>query len=140
MLRSLVGSEMCIRDRPLLNFNDIIGNIFYVIEMHTDQKYFYDKEHTLEISFDMEGKFSGKYLCNNIFGNYKINDFGKILIDDPASTKMFCFPPNENVEMNTDIILDFLTSNDLNLKSADGTPENIFFESENKKLYLKLID
>ena len=71
---------------------------------------------------------------------YKINDFGRILIDDPASTKMFCFPPNENVEMNTDIILDFLTSNDLDLKSADGTPENIFFESENKKLYLKLID
>ena len=53
---------------------------------------------------------------------------------------MFCFPPNENVEMNTDIILDFLTSNDLDLKSADGTPENLFFESENKKLYLKLID
>tara|TARA_Y100000748_G_scaffold81441_1_gene67132 strand:+ start:1822 stop:2847 length:1026 start_codon:yes stop_codon:yes gene_type:complete len=127
-------------DQPLINFNDIIGNIFYVIEMHTDQKYFYDREHTLEISFDMEGKFSGKYLCNNIFGNYKINDFGRILIDDPASTKMFCFPPNENVEMNTDIILDFLTSNDLDLKSADGTPENIFFESENKKLYLKLID
>ena len=75
-----------------------------------------------------------------IFGNYKINDSGRILIDDPASTKMFCFPPNENVEMNTDIILDFLTSNDLDLKSADGTPENIFFESENKKLYLKLID
>ena len=40
----------------------------------------------------------------------------------------------------SNIILDFLTSNDLELKSADGTPENIFFESENKKLYLKLID
>ena len=61
-------------------------------EMHTDQKYSYDREYTLEISFDMEGKFSGKYLCNNIFGSYKINDSGKILIDDPASTKMFCFP------------------------------------------------
>ena len=35
-------------DQPLINFNDIIGNIFYVIEMHTDQKYFYDREHTLE--------------------------------------------------------------------------------------------
>ena len=124
----------------LINFNDVIGNIFYVSEMHTEEKFLYDKEYTLEISFERESKFTGKYLCNNIFGNYQLNDSGKILVDDPASTKMFCFPPNEDVEMNTDIIMDFITSNELDLKSVDGTTESIYLESGNKKLFLKLMD
>ena len=51
----------------------------------------FNNEYTLELNFDNQGRYSGKYLCNNIFGNYQINDSGNIKMDFPAS-KMFCFP------------------------------------------------
>jgi len=36
--------------------------------------------------------------------------------------------------------MDFITSNELDLKSVDGTTESIYLESGNKKLFLKLMD
>ena len=42
-------------------------------------------------------------------------------MDNPASTKMFCFPPNEDVETNTDLMIEFISNNEMELKLNDGS-------------------
>ena len=108
--------------------------------MISSNEYNFNNEYTLELNFDNEGKYSGKYLCNNIFGNYQINDSGNIKMDIPASTKMFCFPPNEDVETNTDLMIEFISNNEMELKSNDGSTDEIYFESAGDKLFFQIVN
>ena len=61
-------------------------------------------------------------------------------MDFPASTKMFCFPPNEEVETNTDLMIEFISNNEMELKSNDGSTDEIYFESEGNKLFFQMVD
>ena len=108
---------------PAVNFNQIIEKSLIAIRMISSNEYNFNNEYTLELNFDNQGRYSGKYLCNNIFGNYQINDSGNIKMDFPASTKMFCFPPNEDVETNTDLMIEFISNNEMELKSNDGSTD-----------------
>ena len=125
---------------PTISFNQILEKSLIAIKMISSNEYNFNNEYTLELNFDNEGRYSGKYLCNNIFGNYKINDSGNIKMDNPASTKMFCFPPNEDVETNTDLMIEFISNNEMELKSNDGSIDEIYFESEGNKLFFKVIN
>ena len=125
---------------PTINLNQILEKSLIAIKMISSNEYNFDNEYTLELNFDNEGRYSGKYLCNNIFGNYQINDSGNIKMDIPASTKMFCFPPNEDVETNTDLMIEFISNNEMELKSNDGSVDEIYFESEGNKLFFKVIN
>ncbi len=125
---------------PTISFNQILEKSLIAIKMISSNEYNFNNEYTLELNFDNEGRYSGKYLCNNIFGNYKINDSGNIKMDNPASTKMFCFPPNEDVETNTDLMIEFISNNEMELKSNDGSVDEIYFESEGNKLFFKVIN
>ena len=125
---------------PAVNFNQILEKPLIAIKMISSNEYNFNNEYTLELNFDNEGRYSGKYLCNNIFGNYQINDSGNIKMDIPASTKMFCFPPNEDVETNTDLMIEFISNNEMELKSNDGSIDEIYFESEGNKLFFKVIN
>ena len=108
--------------------------------MISSNEYNFNNEYTLELNFDNQGRYSGKYLCNNIFGNYQINDSGNIKMDFPASTKMFCFPPNEDVETNTDLMIEFISNNEMELKSNDGSTDEIYFESAGDKLFFQIVN
>ena len=125
---------------PAVNFNQIIEKSLIATKMISSNEYNFNNEYTLELNFDNEGRYSGKYLCNNIFGNYQINDSGNIKMDFPASTKMFCFPPNEDVETNTDLMIEFISNNEMELKSNDGSTDEIYFESEGNKLFFQMVD
>ena len=125
---------------PTISFNQILEKSLIAIKMISSNEYNFNNEYTLELNFDNEGRYSGKYLCNNIFGNYQINDSGNIKMDIPASTKMFCFPPNEDVETNTDLMIEFISNNEMELKSNDGSVDEIYFESEGNKLFFKVIN
>ena len=125
---------------PTISLNQILEKSLIAIKMISSNEYNFNNEYTLELNFDNEGRYSGKYLCNNIFGNYKINDSGNIKMDNPASTKMFCFPPNEDVETNTDLMIEFISNNEMELKSNDGSIDEIYFESEGNKLFFKVIN
>ena len=125
---------------PAVNFNQIIEKSLIATKMISSNEYNFNNEYTLELNFDNEGRYSGKYLCNNIFGNYQINDSGNIKMDFPASTKMFCFPPNEEVETNTDLMIEFISNNEMELKSNDGSTDEIYFESEGNKLFFQMVD
>ncbi len=123
---------------PTISLNQILEKSLIAIKMISSNEYNFNNEYTLELNFDNEGRYSGKYLCNNIFGNYQINDSGNIKMDIPASTKMFCFPPNEDVETNTDLMIEFISNNEMELKSNDGSVDEIYFESEGNKLFFKV--
>ena len=125
---------------PTISLNQILEKSLIAIKMISSNEYNFNNEYTLELNFDNEGRYSGKYLCNNIFGNYQINDSGNIKMDIPASTKMFCFPPNEDVETNTDLMIEFISNNEMELKSNDGSVDEIYFESEGNKLFFKVIN
>ena len=125
---------------PTISLNQILEKSLIAIKMISSNEYNFNNEYTLELNFDNEGRYSGKYLCNNIFGNYQINDSGNIKMDIPASTKMFCFPPNEDVETNTDLMIEFISNNEMELKSNDGSAGEIYFESEGNKLFFKVIN
>ena len=125
---------------PTISFNQILEKSLIAIKMISSNEYNFNNEYTLELNFDNEGRYSGKYLCNNIFGNYQINDSGNIKMDIPASTKMFCFPPNEDVETNTDLMIEFISNYEMELKSNDGSVDEIYFESEGNKLFFKVIN
>jgi len=121
-----------------INFNQILEKSLVAIKMISSNEYNFNNEYTLELYFDNEGRYSGKYLCNNIFGNYQINDSGNIKMDFPASTKMFCFPPDENVETNTDLMIEFISNNEMELKSNDSSIDEIYLESNGNKLFFKV--
>ncbi len=123
-----------------INFNQILEKSLIAIKMISSNEYNFNNEYTLELNFDNEGRYSGKYLCNNIFGNYQINDSGNIKMDFPASTKMFCFPPNEDVETNTELMIEFISNNEMELKSNNGSTDEIYFESEGNKLFFQIVD
>ena len=123
-----------------VNFNQIIEKSLIATKMISSNEYKFNNEYTLELNFDNEGRYSGKYLCNNIFGNYQINDSGNIKMDFPASTKMFCFPPNEDVETNTDLMIEFISTNEMELKSNDGSTDEIYFESGDNKLFFQIVN
>ena len=125
---------------PAVNFNQIIKKSLIAIRMISSNEYNFNNEYTLELNFDNQGRYSGKYLCNNIFGNYQINDSGNIKMDFPASTKMFCFPPNEDVETNTDLMIEFISNNEMELKSNDGSTDEIYFESAGDKLFFQIVN
>ena len=125
---------------PTISFNQILEKSLIAIKMISSNEYNFNNEYTLELNFDNEGRYSGKYLCNNIFGNYQINDSGNIKMDIPASTKMLCFPPKEDVETNTDLMIEFISNNEMELKSNDGSVDEIYFESEGNKLFFKVIN
>ena len=125
---------------PAVNFNQIIEKSLIAIRMISSNEYNFNNEYTLELNFDNQGRYSGKYLCNNIFGNYQINDSGNIKMDFPASTKMFCFPPNEDVETNTDLMIEFISNNEMELKSNDGSTDEIYFESAGDKLFFQIVN
>ena len=125
---------------PAVNFNQIIEKSLIAIRMISSNEYNFNNEYTLELNFDNQGRYSGKYLCNNIFGNYQINDSGNIKMDFPASTKMFCFPPNEDVETNTDLMIEFISNNEMELKSNDGSTDEIYFESGGNKLFFQIVN
>ena len=125
---------------PAVKFNQIIEKSLIAIKMISSNEYNFNNEYTLELNFDNEGRYSGKYLCNNIFGNYQINDSGNIKMDFPASTKMFCFPPNEDVETNTDLMIEFISNNEMELKSNDGSTDEIYFESGDNKLFFQIVN
>lgn len=125
---------------PTISLNQILEKSLIAIKMISSNEYNFNNEYTLELNFDNEGRYSGKYLCNNIFGNYQINDSGNIKMDIPASTKMFCFPPNEDVETNTDLMIEFISNYEMELKSNDGSVDEIYFESEGNKLFFKVIN
>ena len=125
---------------PAVNFNQIIEKSLIAIKMISSNEYNFNNEYTLELNFDNEGRYSGKYLCNNIFGNYQINDLGNIKMDSPASTKMSCFPPNEDVETNTDLMIEFISNNEMELKSNDGSTDEIYFESGDNKLFFQIVN
>lgn len=125
---------------PAVNFNQVIEKSLIATKMISSNEYNFNNEYTLELNFDNEGRYSGKYLCNNIFGNYQINDSGNIKMDFPASTKMFCFPPNEDVETNTELMIEFISNNEMELKSNNGSTDEIYFESEGNKLFFQIVD
>ena len=54
---------------PAVNFNQIIEKSLIAIRMISSNEYNFNNEYTLELNFDNQGRYSGKYLCNNIFGN-----------------------------------------------------------------------
>ena len=138
ILNNKIGQDNL--NAPTISLNQILEKSLIAIKMISSNEYNFDNEYTLELNFDNEGRYSGKYLCNNIFGNYQINDSGNIKMDIPASTKMFCFPPNEDVETNTDLMIEFISNNEMELKSNDGSAGEIYFESEGNKLFFKVIN
>ena len=138
ILNNKIGQDNL--NAPTISLNQILEKSLIAIKMISSNEYNFNNEYTLELNFDNEGRYSGKYLCNNIFGNYQINDSGNIKMDIPASTKMFCFPPNEDVETNTDLMIEFISNNEMELKSNDGSVDEIYFESEGNKLFFKVIN
>ena len=127
------------------SFKGTLGdNSFYYLGRVNSQIAFLkpdlEQQIILELNFDNQGRYSGKYLCNNIFGNYQINDSGNIKMDFPASTKMFCFPPSEDVETNTDLMIEFISNNEMELKSNDGSTDEIYFESGGNKLFFQIVN
>ena len=130
--------EVIDTNNNLINFKDILERKLVATKMIFNEIYEFDSQYTLELKFDNQGRYSGKYLCNNIFGNYKINDNGNIIMESPASTKMFCFPPNETVETDTDIMIDLISDNELILGSDDQTSNQIFLQKDQQKLIFSL--
>ena len=50
---------------------------------------------------------------------------------------MFCIPPNDSVEMNTQIIWDFLSSTDIEIRTYSTDEEQFLFKSSFGNLLLK---
>jgi hypothetical protein len=94
-----------------------------------DSSYNFNEDFTLTINFNNEGKYSGKYLCNNIFGNYEFFENAFLKISKGASTRMFCMPPNDDIEKNTEIFWDFMFSEDLETRISTTTEGQFFFSS-----------
>ncbi|MBM32577.1 MAG: hypothetical protein CL764_06980 [Chloroflexi bacterium] len=122
-------------------FNEKITNKNLRVKTFKNQSSYYnfDEDFTLTINFGNEGKYSGKYLCNNIFGNYKFSKNTYLKISKGASTRMFCIPPNDNVEKNTEIFWDFLFTENLETRISTRTEEEVFFNSPSGSISLKII-
>ena len=101
-----------------------------------DKTYNFDPDFTLTINFDNQLKYSGKYLCNNIFGSYKITSGGFLEILGHSSTKMACFPPGPDIELNTDLIWKFLSRDNLKIARLVDDNREIFINSLEEKIYL----
>ena len=101
-----------------------------------DKTYNFHPDFTLIINFDSQQKYSGRYLCNNIFGSYKITSGGYLEISDHASTKMACFPPSPDIELNTDLIWKFLSRDNLQIERSIDDNKEIFINSLEEKIYL----
>jgi len=104
-----------------------------------DSSYNFNENFTLTINFNNEGKYSGKYLCNNIFGNYEFSEDTYLKVSKGASTKMFCNPPSDDVEKNTEIIWDFMFSEDLETRISTKTEGQFFFSSPSGSMSLIII-
>ena len=104
-----------------------------------DSSYNFNEDFTLTINFNNEGKYSGKYLCNNIFGNYEFSEDAYLKVSKGASTKMLCNPPSDDVEKNTEIIWDFMFSEDLEARISTKTEGQLFFSSPSGSMTLKIV-
>jgi len=92
--------------------------------------YNFSADFTLNIQFNEDGNYSGKFLCNRIFGTYNLSEEGYLVINQGASTKMFCFPPSDNVELDTQEIWEFILNEDIEILAS----------TEYSKIYFKSID
>ena len=98
--------------------------------------YNFDADFTLNIQFNEDGNYSGKFLCNQIFGAYNLSEEGYLVINQGASTKMFCFPPSDDVELNTQEIWEFILNEDIEVLASDEDGK-IYFKSISGYLLLK---
>ena len=92
--------------------------------------YNFSSDFTLNIQFNEDGNYSGKFLCNQIFGTYTLSEEGYLLINQGASTKMFCIPPNDDIELNTQEIWEFILNENIEILASN----------EDGKVYFKSID
>ncbi|MBM02036.1 MAG: hypothetical protein CL762_04900 [Chloroflexi bacterium] len=124
-------------DAKLITLSEIIGKRLFVDNLvKEDAEYNFNSDFTLTIQLDNDGNYSGKFLCNNIFGNYNLSEEGYLKISEGGSTKMFCIPPSDNVEMNTQEIWEFLLNEDIEIFSS-GDNIDIYFRSSSGYLSLK---
>ena len=92
--------------------------------------YNFSADFTLNIQFNEDGNYSGKFLCNQIFGAYTLSEEGYLLINQGASTKMFCIPPDNDIELNTQEIWEFILNENIEILASN----------EDGKVYFKSID
>ena len=92
--------------------------------------YNFSSDFTLNIQFNEDGNYSGKFLCNQIFGTYTLSEEGYLLINQGASTKMFCIPPNDGIELNTQEIWEFILNENIEILASN----------EDGKVYFKSVD
>ena len=124
-------------DIKLITLSEIIEKNLLVDNLvREDVEYNFSPDFTLKIQLNNDGNYSGKFLCNNIFGTYNLSEEGYLKINQGGSTKMFCIPPDDNVEMNTQEIWEFLLNEDIEIFSSDDNI-NIYFRSSSGYLSLK---
>ena len=126
-------------DIELFNKKIIDKNLRVEKFKNQNNSYNFSEDFTLTINFNNEGKYSGKYLCNNIFGNYEFSEDAYLKISKGASTKMFCNPPSDDIEKNTEIIWNFMFSEKLEPRISTNTDGKIFLHSSSGSITLKIV-
>ncbi len=118
-------------DAKLITLSEIIGkNLLVESLIKGSSIYNFSADFTLNIQFNEDGNYSGKFLCNQIFGTYNLSEAGYLVINQGASTKMFCMPPSDDVELNTQEIWEFILNENIEILASD----------ENSKIYFKSLE